>query len=159
MPQITFRKGIAADATTHNPVLASGEPGYETDTGKVKIGDGTTAWNSLAYATFGITTATHEGTLTDGVTINWDVGADPSAKVTLGGNRTLANPSNMAAGGRYLLRVIQDGTGSRTLSFGAAYKWAGGSVPTPTALPGSVDVFEFYCNGSIMYGRMTANYT
>ncbi len=36
-----------------NPTLAAGEPGFETDTGKIKYGDGTTAWNSLAYAAGG----------------------------------------------------------------------------------------------------------
>ncbi len=36
-----------------NPTLAAGEPGYETDTGKIKFGDGTTAWNSLAYFSAG----------------------------------------------------------------------------------------------------------
>jgi hypothetical protein len=47
--QIQLRKGTAAAWTSANPTLASGEVGYETDTGKQKIGDGTTAWTSLAY--------------------------------------------------------------------------------------------------------------
>lgn len=46
-----FRRGTAAEWTTANPVLLAGEPGLETDTGKIKYGDGTTAWNSLAYFT------------------------------------------------------------------------------------------------------------
>ena len=46
---IQFRRGTAAEWTSANSVLASGEPGFETDTLKFKIGDGTTAWNSLAY--------------------------------------------------------------------------------------------------------------
>lgn len=52
---IQFRRGTAAAWTSANPVLAAGEAGYETDTTKIKFGDGSTAWNSLAYATFGIT--------------------------------------------------------------------------------------------------------
>lgn len=47
--QIQVRRDAAADWTSNNPTLAAGEFGYETDTGKVKIGDGTTAWTSLAY--------------------------------------------------------------------------------------------------------------
>lgn len=43
------RRGTAAAWTAANPVLASGEFGYETDTKKLKMGDGSTAWNSLAY--------------------------------------------------------------------------------------------------------------
>ncbi len=46
---IKLRRGTAAAWTGANPTLAAGEPGYETDTGKIKIGDGSTAWNSLAY--------------------------------------------------------------------------------------------------------------
>lgn len=44
------RRDTAANWTSNNPTLASGEIGYETDTAKFKIGDGTTAWSSLAYA-------------------------------------------------------------------------------------------------------------
>lgn len=49
--RIQVRRDIAADWTAQNPVLASGEPGLETDTGFMKMGDGVTAWNSLPYAT------------------------------------------------------------------------------------------------------------
>jgi hypothetical protein len=44
------RRDTAANWTANNPTLAAGELGLETDTTKYKIGDGTTAWNSLAYA-------------------------------------------------------------------------------------------------------------
>jgi hypothetical protein len=50
MTAIRVRRGTAADWTAGNPVLALGEPGLETDTRKVKYGDGSTAWNSLGYA-------------------------------------------------------------------------------------------------------------
>lgn len=46
---IEFRRGTAAQWTAANPTLAAGEPGYETDTGKVKVGDGATAWTGLGY--------------------------------------------------------------------------------------------------------------
>ena len=48
--QIQIRRDLAANWTSANPILAQGEPGYETDTGKIKYGTGTTAWNSLAYS-------------------------------------------------------------------------------------------------------------
>ena len=47
--QMAQRKDTAANWTAANPILLSGEIGYETDTKKFKIGDGTTNWNSLAY--------------------------------------------------------------------------------------------------------------
>jgi hypothetical protein len=45
--QIQLRRGTAAQWTAANPILVAGEPGLETDTQKLKIGDGTTAWASL----------------------------------------------------------------------------------------------------------------
>ena len=51
MAKIKLRRDTAANWSNiaNNPILASGEPGYETDTGRLKIGDGSTAWNSLSY--------------------------------------------------------------------------------------------------------------
>lgn len=46
---IKNHRGLAADWTGNNPTLAAGEIGIETDTNKMKIGDGTTAWTSLLY--------------------------------------------------------------------------------------------------------------
>jgi len=47
--QIQFRRDTAANWTSENPTLAAGELGYETDTGNIKIGDGSTSWTSLGY--------------------------------------------------------------------------------------------------------------
>lgn len=49
MTQIRLRRDTSANFTSKNPVLGNGEPAYETDTKKLKIGDGTTAYTSLAY--------------------------------------------------------------------------------------------------------------
>jgi len=49
--QIQLRRGTAAFWTDENPVLHQGEPGYETDTGKLKFGDGETFWRELPYFT------------------------------------------------------------------------------------------------------------
>jgi len=46
---LRFKRGTAAQWTAANPVLLLGEPGFEKDTGKVKIGDGTSTWSALAY--------------------------------------------------------------------------------------------------------------
>jgi hypothetical protein len=55
--RIQFRRDTSANWTSNNPILAQGELGLELDTGKTKMGDGTTVWNSLGYtepATAGI---------------------------------------------------------------------------------------------------------
>lgn len=44
-----LRRGYAADWTADNPILAPGEPGFELDTGKFKIGDGVEDWHTLPY--------------------------------------------------------------------------------------------------------------
>lgn len=49
MTTIKLRRGLAERWAFVNPILAEGEPGFESDTGLVKIGDGNTAWNDLGY--------------------------------------------------------------------------------------------------------------
>lgn len=49
MGLIQMRRGTAAEWSSQNPILAAGEPGFETDTGQLKIGNGAAAWNSLSY--------------------------------------------------------------------------------------------------------------
>jgi len=51
MGVINTQRGTAAALTATNPVIADGQVVYETDTGRIKIGDGVTAWNSLRYST------------------------------------------------------------------------------------------------------------
>jgi hypothetical protein len=53
--KIQLRRDTAADWTSTNPTLAAGEFGWESDTNRFKIGDGSTAWTSLAYASDGDT--------------------------------------------------------------------------------------------------------
>ena len=80
------------------------------------------------------------------------------ATVTLGGNRTLANPTNIVDGGSYRLVVKQDATGGRTLTFGSAYKWPGGSVPILSTGASAVDVLVFTADGANMLGGLTKAY-
>mgnify|MGYP001234167142 FL=1 len=91
-----------------------------------------------------------EDTLTDASTITWDVIASPVAKVTLGANRTLAAPSGStpAAGQFIALTVIQDGTGSRTLTWNATYEFTEDTAPTLTTTANKGDLFIFKYNGS-----------
>ena len=89
-----------------------------------------------------------ETTLTDGSTITWDASTQDVAKVTLGGNRTLGSASNGTTGQFISLLIIQDGTGSRTLTWNAAYEFASDTAPTLTTTANLGDVFVFRYNGS-----------
>jgi len=92
---------------------------------------------------------TVEATLGDGATVNWDVTANPVAKVTLAGNRTLALPDNPLGSGQYAsLLIIQDGTGSRTLTWNAAYEFKDDTAPTLTTTASKGDLFTFRYNGA-----------
>ena len=60
--KVQIRRDSASDWTSANPTLSAGEMGYEQDTSKMKVGDGTTVWNSLAY--FAPPSVASAGTLT-----------------------------------------------------------------------------------------------
>lgn len=47
--QFQIRRGLSTEWSSVNPVLSAGEPGFETDTNLLKVGDGLTSWNSLSY--------------------------------------------------------------------------------------------------------------
>jgi len=89
-----------------------------------------------------------EQTLTDGATIDWNLSTQQVAKVTLGGNRTLNAPTNQQAGALYSLAIIQDGTGSRTLTFNSAYKFTGATAPTLTTTASAKDIIIFKSDGT-----------
>lgn len=89
--------------------------------------------------------------LTDAATISWDVNAGAMATVTLAANRIMEAPTNMM-GKTFILVVIQDGVGSRLITWNAVFKWAAGSAPTLSTAIGAKDVFSFYSDGTNMYG-------
>jgi hypothetical protein len=89
-------------------------------------------------------------TLSDGANISWNIASGNHATVTLAGNRTLDNPTNMVAGQMHYLIVIQDGTGGRTLSFGSAYLFEDAIDPSVSSGASDKDIFQFYCDGTNM---------
>lgn len=93
------------------------------------------------------------GTLVDSATITADFAAFSNFSVTLGGNRTLANPVNLNAGSSGVIVISQDGVGSRTLAYGSYWKFPGGTAPTLTTTANAVDVLCWYVESST---RITA---
>jgi hypothetical protein len=91
---IQVKRGTAAGWTSANPTLNAGEIGFETDTKKMKVGDGSTAWTSLAYtATDGDISGVTAGT---GLSGGGNSGAltlaiDTATVTTLTGAQTLTN--------------------------------------------------------------------
>jgi hypothetical protein len=91
--------------------------------------------------------------LTDGSTITPNMNNANNFSVTLGGNRTLANPTNLTAGQSGVIVITQDGTGSRTLAYGSNFKFPGGTAPTLTTTASAVDVLAYYVESA---SRITA---
>ena len=112
--------------------------------------DGTSLveFNDGAYSKFTAMAYFPEATLTDGSSIDWNVLTSPVAKVTLGGNRTLNAATGAQAGQFVSLLIIQDGTGSRTVTFNAAYEFKDDTAPTLTTTAAKGDLFVFRYNGS-----------
>ena len=87
---------------------------------------------------------------TDASTITFDLDEASTHTVTLGDNRTLAI-SNEDAGQKFIINLVQDGTGSRTVTWFSTIKWAGGSAPTLTTTANKADSFGFLCTGTDAY--------
>ncbi|MBW4061183.1 hypothetical protein HJC99_01255 [Candidatus Saccharibacteria bacterium] len=102
--QIKWRRDTVSNWTSNNPTLAQGEPGFETNTAKFKIGDGSTAWNSLAYA------SDMSGAEDALAALFTNVGTDPSAPSS---NKLLMYAKSIA--GRMMLR--QQGPSGQTTFF------------------------------------------
>jgi hypothetical protein len=115
---------------------------YDADTAKTDVAQSFTA------AQRGSVSA-----LTDGATITPDFAVANNFSVTLGGNRTLANPTNITAGQSGVIVITQDGTGSRTLAYGSYFKFSNGTAPTLTTTASAVDVLAYYVESST---RITA---
>lgn len=149
--------------------VSNGGSGATTLTGVIK-GNGTSAFTAATagtdYAkpdTASSWTAAQRGsisTLTDGATITPDFALANNYTVTLGGNRTLANPTNLTAGQSGSIFVVQDGTGSRTLAYGSFWDFIGGTAPTLTTTANAVDRIDYVVRttGSI-HAVFTANYS
>lgn len=128
---IQIRRDTAANWTSANPTLAQGELGAETDTSKIKIGDGSTVWNSLGYlvdtggyAAYSDTTANFTGTLQNGgsnVVVDTDIGSTVQAydanTTTSTNTQTLTN------------KTVRDTVYALT---GTAFDATNGSVQTKT---------------------------
>jgi hypothetical protein len=135
-----FRDATAADAraTLGLGTAATGDVGadvqaYDANTAKLN------AIQSWSRAQRGSVTA-----LTDAANIALDLSLGNNFSVTLAGNRTLDNPTNAVAGQSGVIVVTQDATGSRSLSFGANYKFAGGTAPTLSIAADAIDTLFYY---------------
>lgn len=122
---------------------------YDADTAKTDVAQSFTAAQRGAISA-----------LTDGATITPDFAVANNFSVTLGGNRTLANPTNLTAGQSGSIFISQDGTGSRTLAYGSYYDFSTGVAPTLSTAANAVDRIDYIVRTSTsIHCVFTANYS
>ena len=123
--------------------------GYDADTAKVDVAQTFTAGQRGEVTT-----------LTDAATIAVNFADSNNFVVTLGGNRTLGNPTNQVAGQSGSIFVVQDGTGSRTLAYSSDWEFAGGTAPTLSTAAGAVDRIDYIVRASTsIHAVFTAAYS
>lgn len=144
-------KFLTTDATTaswgYAVTIGAGLASVANDTltvssataAQVRTGTSTTAaltpgdtYNALA-----------EVTLTDAATVAVDMSTLINGVLTIGGNRTLGNPTNPKVGQTGRIRIVQDATGSRTLSYSGNWKFTLATPPTLTTTAGAVDFLDY----------------
>ena len=123
--------------------------GYDADTAKTDVAQTFTAGQRGEVTT-----------LTDGANISVDLSASNNFAVTLAGNRTLDNPTNIVAGQSGSIFIAQDGTGSRTLAYGSYYDFAGGTAPTLSTAASAVDRIDYVVRSATsIHAVFTGNYS
>jgi len=98
-------------------------------------------------------------TLTDGATITPDFSLSCNFTVTLGGNRTIAAPTNQVAGQSGSIFIIQDATGSRTLTWNSAWDFPAGTAPTLSTTANAIDRVDYIVRATnFVQAVFTGNY-
>lgn len=137
---------INSNIATANDFLIKPE---DPSTGKLIATN--TIFNSTSLVTLNSTNST-----SNTITINLNTGIN--FEVTLGSNSTLANPSNGKTGFAGFIRIIQDATGSRTLSFGTTWKFADGTDPTVSTTANASDFLYYSCvSNTYIIGNLIRN--
>ena len=103
---------------------------FVVEAGSLKVGTSARAFNPIT-------------TLTDAASITVNFALGNNFLVTIGGNRILAAPTNAVAGQTGQIYVIQDGTGSRTLSYNSTYQFVSGAAPTLSTGAADVDILLY----------------
>jgi hypothetical protein len=141
--QIQIRRGTAAQWTSANPILASGEFGYETDTGNFKIGDGTTAWNTLTVlngvtpsttATFTNKTINLSNNTLTGTLAQFNTACSDADFASLAGSETLTNKT-ISGANNTLSSIGNSSLTNSAITINGTAVSLGGSI----SLPGDIE--------------------
>ena len=129
----------SAARTNLGVAIGSDVQAYDADTAKTDVASEWTKTQNF-----------NSTSLTFDATQDWDLSANQVCDLTLTANTTFDAPTNMKDGGFYSITLIQDGTGSRTASWNAVFKWAAGTAPTLTTTASAKDIVVFRSDGTNM---------
>ena len=160
----------SSDPTLDNDgdALAEGALYWNSVSDTMKVYDSASwvewAWLALAGGTMtgnllmksATYTLNDEGNSSTAVTIDWTLGNKALVTMTDNATLTFTAPSSAC---NVVLKVVQDATGSRTITWPAAAKWIGGVAPTLSTAASSVDIISFFFDGTNYYGAAGMAYS
>ncbi|MFN9476460.1 hypothetical protein [Acidovorax sp.] len=125
--------------------------GYFQSGGSYYVGSTTASFYPVVTGTQGFASAeVSAGNSGTAKTITWTTGQNQTLTLTGNATITLSTPTN---GATYKLRLVQDATGSRTVTFSPTPKWAGGTAPTFSTAANAVDIVTLYWNGTNYFAQ------
>ena len=156
---VRIARGTYSNLNSSVADIQEGEIVYATDQDKLYVKEGSSLVSTQANVptdnavtgTAQTFTAAQRGTittLTSGATVTPDFAASNNYSLTLDQNLTIANPTNLTAGQSGSIFLVQDGTGSRTGSWGSYWDFAGGVAPVLTTTAAGVDRVDYVVRSS-----------
>ena len=156
---VRIARGTYSNLNSSVADIQEGEIVYATDQDKLYVKEGSSLVSTQANVptdnavtgTAQTFTAAQRGTittLTSGATVTPDFAASNNYSLTLDQNLTIANPTNLTAGQSGSIFLVQDGTGSRTASWGSYWDFAGGVAPVLTTSAAGVDRVDYVVRSS-----------
>jgi len=91
--------------------------------------------------------------------VSWNLEENQVTELILDGDLVLDDPTNMKDGGTYILRLVQDGVGTRLITFDSAYRFPGGTAPTLSTGANAVDYITFISDGVFMDGVFQGDFS
>lgn len=127
-------------------VPAAAGSDYRTGTDATKALTADSIWDAAAYVTLN----------DSGGNIAVDLSTGINFSMTMDGDYTLSAPSNGKPGQTGVIVLTQDGTGTQTLAYNAAWKFAGGTDPTLSTAASTVDLlfYQVLANGTDVYATL-----
>jgi hypothetical protein len=165
--RIVLRQDTSSNWQENNPLLLSGELGFEINTNQFKIGNGTDSWNSLGYfpysgleGNFNISSGQFWNTTFLGPTgataaIDWN--NSNVQKKTLNANTSFSF-DNGEDGGQYVLILKQGASGGYTATWPGTVTWSGGMTPVMTSTADRYDLYRFVYTDNKYFGSAAQNY-